>query len=106
MARPFEWPSGKPFSPPSSVEMAGADWTQPPRKPPPSPSTSLSQIGPHMAGIRTDEEYDGFVKGSGSKGRTVSTMQPCIRLRLRFRLSAMQIDRSTIHGAAMHARHR
>ena len=50
--------------------MAGEGWAQPPRKPP----SASPLIGPHMAGIRTDEEYDGFVKEN--KGQTVSK---CLR---------------------------
>lgn len=53
--------------------MAGEGWAQPPRKPPPA----ASQIGPHMAGIRTDEEYDGFIKDN--KGQTVSKRLRCLR---------------------------
>ncbi len=61
MAIPF--PEG-PFNPPSGVEKASPEtWPPPQAKKPPK------QVAPHMQGLRTDDEFDDFIKSN--KGRTV-----------------------------------
>ncbi len=62
-AQPLAWPSDKPFTAPDRVDAAGEAWLRPPMKLQPT------QIAPHMAGLRTDEEYDDFMKEN--KGQTV-----------------------------------
>ena len=68
MAKPLSWPPNKPFSPPQEVEPAPPGWKQPPLKAPPS----STMIGPHMQGLRTDEEFDTFI--AENKSRTVRGM--------------------------------
>jgi hypothetical protein len=58
------WPKILNIVPPSKLEDASdLGVPLPPRK------MQSPQIGPHMHGIRTDEEYDQFVESN--KGKTV-----------------------------------
>eukprot|EP00798_Chlamydomonas_sp_ICE-L_P004776 gene4776-34534_t len=65
MAQPIEWPAGKPFTPPTEVISAGPNFRKPPMKDKPS------QIAPHMEGLRTDEEFDSFMKQQKASDTTV-----------------------------------
>lgn len=58
MALALEWPPNKPFVEPTQVQQAGDAWKQPAAKLQPP------QIAPHMHGLRTDDEFDDFMKGT------------------------------------------